>query len=398
MLDRRQWLTGVGALGLANLAGGGVASAKTITLPFGHGEREIVQYPGKRPLIRLTARPPQLETPFAIFNEGVITPNDAYFVRYHLAGLPQAIDADNYKIAIGGKVNTPLNISLAELKAMEPQEYVAVTQCSGNSRGLFEPRVGGGQLANGAMGNARWKGVPLKALLDKAGVQAGAIQVTFDGLDGPVLPGTPDFVKALDLDHARDGEVMIAYQMNGADLPFLNGYPVRLVVPGWYGTYWVKHLSTITVIDSVFTGFWYKTAYRIPDNPAHAVAPGTAPAATVPINRMNVRSFITNIADGETVKAGRHHLRGIAFDGGAGIASVLVSTDGQKTWREAKLGTDLGKYSFREWTAEVSLPPGPCVLAVRAINNIGESQPSAPLWNPPGYMRNVVETVRVTAS
>ena len=163
---------------------------------------------------------------------------------------------------------------------MDPIEIVAVNQCSGNSRGFFEPRVAGGQLANGAMGNARWKGVPLRAILDKAGVQAGARQATFDGLDGPVLPATPDFVKALDIDHARDGEVMVAYAMNGEDLPFLNGYPLRLIVPGYYGTYWVKHLNRIDVIDGVYDGFWMKTAYRIPDNACACVEPGKAPAAT----------------------------------------------------------------------------------------------------------------------
>ena len=116
------------------------------------------------------------------------------------------------------------------------------------------------------MGNARWRGVPLKAVLDRAGVQAGSRQVTFNGLDEPVLPDTPDFVKALDLDHARDGEVMIAYAMNGQDLPWLNGFPVRLVVPGYYGTYWVKHLNEITVIDHAFDGYWMASAYRMPDN------------------------------------------------------------------------------------------------------------------------------------
>ncbi|MGO4816507.1 molybdopterin-dependent oxidoreductase, partial [Cupriavidus sp. 2MCAB6] len=130
-------------------------------------------YPGKRPLIELTARPPQLETPFGVFNDGLLTPNDAFFVRYHLADIPTEIDPDAFRIAITGKVDKPLSLSLQELKTgFEPAEIIAVNQCSGNSRGLFDPRVAGGQLANGAMGNARWRGVPLKAVLDKAGVQA----------------------------------------------------------------------------------------------------------------------------------------------------------------------------------------------------------------------------------
>jgi sulfite dehydrogenase (cytochrome) subunit A len=296
-------------------------------------------------------------------------------------------------------VATPLSLSVADLKAMPAVEIVAVNQCSGNSRGFFEPRVAGGQLANGAMGNARWRGVTLKAVLEKAGVQAGAKQVTFNGLDGPVLPTTPDFVKALDLDRAMDGEVMIAYEMNGTDLPMLNGYPVRLIVPGWFGTYWVKHLSEVTVVDNVYDGFWMKTAYRIPDNTCACVEPGAAPKTTVPINRFSIRSFITNVRDGANVQAGREfELRGIAFDSGYGIREVSVSIDDGGTWTAAALDSDLGKYSFRGWKTRVWLRPGNHVLKVRAVNAIGQTQPSQPLWNPAGYMRNVVETTRVTAA
>ena len=397
MLNRRQWLAGAGALAGSTMTA--FAADKTVILPMGNGERPLVAYPGKRPLIRLTARPPQLETPFAVFNEGAITPNDAFFVRYHLAGLPQSIDPDTYRIKVEGKVTTPLSLSLNDLKTgFEPVELVAVNQCSGNSRGLFNPRVGGGQIANGAMGNARWKGVRLSDILHKAGVAAGAVQVKFDGLDGPVLPTTPDFAKALDIDHALDGEVMVAYQMNGADLPFLNGFPTRLIVPGYYGTYWVKHLSQITVLDKILDNFWMATAYRIPDNDCHCVVPGKPPVKTVPIGRFDVRSFITSVQDGAKVKAGNLMLKGIAFDGGFGITDVLVSTDGKRSWKLARLGPDLGKYSFRQWQLPVSLPAGRHSLAVRAINRIGQSQPDAPLWNPSGYMRNVVETVSVTAA
>jgi hypothetical protein len=223
--------------------------------------------------------------------------------------------------------------------------------------------------------------------------------VTFNGLDNPPLEGGPDFVKALDIDHALDGEVMLAWAMNGAELPMLNGFPLRLVVPGYYGTYWVKHLSDIQVVDKDFDGFWMSKAYRIPSNPGACVPPGTAPAATTPISRFNVRSFITSLADGGKVPAGRDTLvRGIAFDGGSGISEVCFSADGGRTWQSAKLGKDLGRYSFREWTA-VLRPPrqGGYELRVRAVNRIGQSQPMDPLWNPPGYMRNVVETTRVIA-
>ena len=350
-------------------------------------------------MIGLTSRPPQLETPFSAFNGNVVTPNDAFFVRYHLADIPLSIDPDTFSVEIKGKVDKPMKLSLATIKRMPAVDIVAVNQCSGNSRGFFNPRVAGGQLGNGAMGNARWRGVPLKAVLDAAGVQRGARQVTFNGMDGPVADKTPDFVKALDIDHARDGEVMLAYTMNGTDLPLLNGFPLRLVVPGYYGTYWVKHLNEITVIDDLFDGFWMKTAYRIPDNDCNCVEPGTAPKTTIPIKRFKVRSFITNVADGAMLKAGAQTtLKGIAFDGGKGIKDVAVSTDGGKTWAQAKLGTDLGKYSFREWQTPVRLAAGAHELKVRATSNGGEVQPMEPLWNPAGYLRNVVETVRVTAA
>jgi sulfite dehydrogenase len=349
-------------------------------------------------MIGLTSRPPQLETPFSVFNDGVITPNDAFFVRYHLAGIPLEIDPDTFTVEVKGKVDKPLKLSLAELKRMPSVEIVAVNQCSGNSRGFFEPRVAGGQLGNGAMGNARWKGVPLKAVLDRAGVQKDARQVTFNGLDTAIVDKTPDFVKALDIDQARDGEVMLAYAMNGQDLPFLNGFPVRLVVPGYYGTYWVKHLSEIDVIDHVFDGYWMKTAYRMPDNDCNCTEPGTPPKTTIPIGRFTVRSFITSVSDGAKVAAGQQIvLKGIAFDGGTGIKEVIVSTDG-KSWTPAKLGQDLGKYSFREWQLPVTLTAGPHELKVRATSNGGQTQPMTPLWNPAGYLRNVVETTRVTAA
>ena len=399
-LGRRALLKGVAA---AALAGEGLglrpASAeKMVQLPFGNGERPLVAYPGKRPLLQMTARPPQLETPFAVFDGGAITPNDAFFVRYHLAEIPTQIDPAAFRVEIGGQVERPLSLSLTDLKAMPGTEVVAVNQCSGNSRGFFEPRVAGGQLANGAMGCARWTGVPLKAVLDKAGVKAGAVQVSFEGLDGPVLPETPDFAKALALDHARDGEVMLAWGMNGQDLPWLNGFPLRLVVPGYYGTYWVKHLNAITILDKPFEGFWMKTAYRIPDNACACTEPGKAPDKTIPIGRFTIRSFLTNLTDGAQVKAGPVGMRGIAFDGGSGIGQVEVSADDGKTWRPAKLGQDLGRYAFRTWTAELDLPLGEHALRVRATGNDGGTQPMEPRWNPAGYLRNVVETTRVRAA
>lgn len=404
-MNRRAFMVRAGAVSAGLIAAPWTSRAQEemVTLPFENGERPLVKYPQKRPLIRLTSRPPQLETPFSIFNEGVITPNDAFFVRYHLALAPPSMEVlgpEKFRVQIKGRVNAPQVFSIAELKSnFEAVEVVAVNQCSGNSRGFFQPRVPGGQLGNGAMGNARWKGVRLKDVLEKAGVAAGAKQVTFNGLDAPLIPQTPDFIKAIDVEQALDGEVLLAYEMNGEALPWLNGFPLRLVVPGYYGTYWVKHVHEITVIDETFSGYWNNPAYRIPDNSCACVEPGNAPKKTVPIARYNVRSFITSVADGAQIKSDSTAvLRGIAFDGGYGIREVIVSEDGGRTWREAELGKDLGKYSFREWT--IPFKParaGNYELKVKATNRIGQSQPFEPLWNPAGYMRNVVETVRVTA-
>jgi DMSO/TMAO reductase YedYZ molybdopterin-dependent catalytic subunit len=294
-----------------------------------------------------------------------------------------------------------LELSLEDLKKkFPPARLVAVNQCSGNSRGRFEPRVFGGQWGDGAMGNAEWVGVRLRDILNMAGMKSGAVDITFNGLDEPPAPIVPDFVKPLNVATLMDNpDVLVAYQMNGAPLPMLNGFPARLVVPGWYATYWVKHLSEITVLDREFDGFWIKTAYRIPDTPCGCVEPGTKPARTVPIHRMNVRSFLVVPKSGTRVAAGRATtLKGIAFDGGYGIAQVEVSSDGGGTWRRAELGEDLGRFSFREWSARwTPARPGKYRLMVRATNRVGESQPFDPLWNPAGHLRNVIERIEVTA-
>ena len=404
-LQRRRLLAGgAGALASATLGGWSAAAlaqgASTVDLPLVNGRRSLVAFPEKRPLIVLTSRPPQLETPWEVFNDGLITPNDAFFVRYHNAGIPTSIDGDKHTIKIGGNaVGKPFALTVAELRTQfKSVEYVAVNQCSGNSRGHFAPRVTGGQLSNGAMGNARWVGVPLKDVLARAELKNSAREVTFNGLDIAIFGGG-DFIKSIDVNHAMDGEVMIAYQMNGTDIPMLNGYPVKLIVPGYYGTYWVKHLSEIEVVDKVFEEFWMKPAYRIPDNDCACIEPGTSPAATRPIGRFNVRSFITSVTDGARLPAGQQTVvRGIAFDGGQGIREVAFSSDGGQSWREAKLGTDLGRYSFREFSFGFTPDKGNHDLRVRAWNRSGQSQPMEALWQPAGYMRNVVESVKVTAA
>lgn len=398
--SRRNFLRNAGVFALAaSPVAAALDTGEGVT--FAAGPRPLVRYPGKRDLILVHSRPPHLETPFSTFNESVITPNDAFFVRYHLADIPTVIDPETYRLTVKGAVNVPLNLSLAELKKMDGQaEIVAVNECTGNSRGYFSPRVFGAQLGNGAMGNARWRGVSLKSVLEAAGVKAGAQQVTFNGMDKPVMSSTPDYRKALGIDHALSGEPMLAWDMNGEELPFLNGYPLKLIVPGYYGTYWVKHLAEIEVIDRDFEGhdaYFMTNGYRIPDNDCDCVEPGASADKTRPVATLTVRSFITSVMANGVLPLGQAvELKGIAFDGGSGIKSVAVSIDGGHSWRGTTLGQDLGRFSFREWRLPVTFShKGMANLMVRATSNTGEIQPLKASWNPAGYLRNVVESTPV---
>ena len=409
-VGRRLMLGGLGAAGLASVLPGRAArAAQTVMLPLAGGpdERQLTpafpkdgSFPGKGWMILQRTRPALLETPFEVFDQGVFTPNDRFFVRWHWAVIPEEIDAAAFRLTVHGEVNQALSLTLHELAALPRVELAAVNQCSGNSRGLFSPRIAGGQWANGAMGNARWTGVRLRDVLDRAGVKAGAVQVRFNGLDQPVVDEAPDFMKSLDVDHARDGEVMIAYAMNGEQLPLLNGFPLRLVVPGWYSTYWVKMLSDIEVLDHPDDQFWMKTAYRIPDTPNANVKPGETGFKTVPINRMNPRSFVTSLVSGQTVTAGGPvAVRGIAFGGDIGVGRVDVSTDAGASWQPATLGKDEGKYSFRRWDATLTLPEkGNHTLMVRCTNSAGVVQPTAMNWNANGFMQNGIESTALVAS
>jgi sulfite dehydrogenase (cytochrome) subunit A len=364
--------------------------------PAEAGGRELVRYPQKTELILLTDRPPQLETPLRYFRTD-LTPNDAFFVRWHLSGIPTTVDLRTFRLEVGGHVSKPLSLSLRELQSkFEPVSLVALCQCAGNSRSLFEPKVPGGQWGNGAMGNARWKGVRLKDVLDAAGVMPGAVQVGLRGLDVPPLPKTPRFEKSLAIDHARDGEVMIAYEMNGAPLPMLNGFPIRLVVPGWYATYWVKALSSVTVLDQPLKTFWMDKAYRIADNADANEEPQHLSPVTVPINQMSVHSIFVSPEPGEQLRTGqRYELAGVANDGASGIRRVEVSKDGGQSWSDATLSPDLGKYSWRLWQAEWTPPAqGTYRLMVRATNSAGETQRTAQ-WNRSGYQRDVIEHLDV---
>jgi DMSO/TMAO reductase YedYZ molybdopterin-dependent catalytic subunit len=339
-----------------------------------------------------------LETPLRYFDKD-LTPNEAFFVRWHLSGIPTSVDTRTFRLEVIGNVRKPLSLSLRDLQTKFPStSIVALCQCAGNARSFFEPRVPGGQWGFGAMSNARWKGVRLKEVLDAAGVKDGSVQVGLRGLDVAPLPQMPRFEKSLPIDLARDGEVLIAYEMNGSPLPMLNGFPLRLVVPGWFATYWVKSLATISVLEQPLKTFWMDTAYRIPDNPGAEESPKQLAAKTVPITKMPIHSIFLSPASGEQLRSGEsYNLEGLANDGGSGIRKVEVSTNEGNTWTDATLGDDLGKYSWRRWKVPwTPVAPGKYRLSVRATSGDGQQQVDSQ-WNRSGYQRDVIEHVEVVA-
>jgi len=402
-LNRRHFLGGSAAAGAAVASGLPLASVAAAAepelpaaLPDGVRASAVLDaLPGKKPLIKLSYRPPNYETPIEYFRDP-ITPNDAFFVRYHLAVIPE-IDAKTWRLSVGGDgVNAQAQLTLQDLQAMPAAEVVAVNQCSGNRRGLFKPHVPGVEWGYGAMGCARWKGVRLKDVLDKVGLKKEAIEIVVDGADGPIVDKTPDFVKSIPVWKALEETTLVAYQMNGEALPHFNGFPVRLVVPGWTGTYWMKHLVSIKAVTKPDTNFWMSAAYRIPLGKFPLVARFTSQdtAANTPITEMMVNSLITSHADGAQLKAGGT-VGGIAWDGGYGIRAVEVSSDGGKTWTAASLGSDLGRYAFRPWSFPLT-DKGKHTLMVRASNAIGGTQTADLIPNPAGYHHNVMHSVSLT--
>ncbi len=302
----------------------------------------------------------------------------------------------------GGAAELAAEYTLEDLKSgFEQVEIVAVNQCSGNRRGLSQPHVQGIEWGYGAMGNARWKGVRLKDVLDKAGVKKEAIEVGFDGADAGIVEKAPDFIKSIPVWRATDETTLLAWEMNGEPLPHWNGYPLRLVVPGWTGTYWIKHLTSIELRTQPLGGFWMNPAYRLPKGKFAPVDRflSQETEANTPITEIVVNSLTTNLADGAKVAAGQPtEVKGIAWDGGYGIHAVEVSTDAGQTWQLAKLGEDLGRFSFRPWSYTFMPSEGMHTVLVKATNRIGASQPVAPIFNPAGYHHNAVQEISVAAT
>ena len=375
------------------------ASAGTTRQPIDSQEISTVAFPEKRPLITYSDRPPLLETPRDAFTRA-ITPNDEFFVRWHMPKIPTHTYVSTYRINVDGEVDNQLSLSIENLKNdYEQVEVTAVMQCGGNSRSAFSPTASGIQWGSGAMGCAKFKGVRLKDVLKSAGLRDGTKWIGLNGDDKPIINEIPSFVRELEIHEITD-DVIIAYEMNGEDLPFLNGYPVRLVIPGMYSDSWVKMLSNITVSKEYKELFFMDSAYRIPDNECECETPDNLFEPTKPITTMNVKSYIGYPTSKTLIDVNSNVIaKGVAFDSGYGIKEVFISVDGAKTWEKAELESELSPHAFRVF--KFAFRPknkGKITILAKAVNRLGEEQPFAKdiQWNHGGYKYNGIDSVTIT--
>ena len=353
---------------------------------------EAPVFPGKRPMIVHNDRPEDLESPVSYLNQW-LTPVDSFFVRQHLPR--PTIDEGSFQLTITGRVSKELTLTLADLRKLRQYTVPAVLECTGNARSFFSPRVAGVQWGRGAIGNAEWTGPRLADVLKLAGGDMNAGYVTANGADNGVAK-TPDFIRSLAMRKALDPATLLALQMNGEPLPALHGFPLRLIVPGWDGTSWVKWVNYLSVDDQPNTGFYMNPAYRFPKHP---VPPGTAanPADLEVIEAMPVKSYITGHSDGQKIPLSPATLRGIAWAGEERVTKVEVSTDAGLTWMPAQLeGKDL-PFTWKLWSAEWRPPqPGYYSVLARATDSKGRTQPLVATWNPSGYLFNAIDRIGLT--
>jgi len=343
----------------------------------------------KEGMIVRSVRPEDLEMPLSGFSD-YITPVEHFFVRTHVY-VPN-VNASDWRLKVDGEVGTPLNLDLAELRKMPAVELIAVTECAGNGRSLYDPTVPGLQWVAGSVGNGRWRGVRLADVLKRAGIQPSGVEVLFDGADEPI--GTmQDFRRSIPVKKALDPNTLLAYEMNGQPLPVKHGFPLRVIAPGWASDSWVKWLTSISVLNKEWDGFWMKNAYRRPDHP---VAPGTALTKDkmVPVTSLQVKSVITSPVDGAVVPPGTPvAVQGVAWSGDKGpVTDVDVSVDNGRTWQAASLVRDQRtQFGWRQWEYRWT-PSREAYYTVmsRARDASGATQPLAQEWNPSGYGWNVV--------
>ena len=349
------------------------------------------------PLTVRVTRPFDAETPVREFLP-FLTPNHRFFVRSHFGPPPpEAVSEANWRLRVGGLVERSQECTLKDLRQMDAVTITAVVQCSGNGRAFHRPKVPGVQWERGAVGNAEWTGVRLRDLLAKAGVQAGARHVQFQGADRPVVASVPLFTRSIPLEKALHPDTILAYEMNGRPLPLLHGAPLRVITPGWMADSCTKWLMEITVQAEESKGYYMETAYRMPPTP---VEPGgSMSGSSAPIEAVAVKSLIAAPQEGETVKSGPVTIQGMAWSGEAKVVKVDVSFDEGKTWEPARLVGDDRPYAWRQWQLVWrAKTAGTLTILCRATDARGEQQPATTPWNPGGFLWNGWDRVTVTVS
>lgn len=347
----------------------------------------------KDQLIVRSESPTDFETPLHLLDKAWITSNDLHYVRSHLP--TPKIDLSSWALVVEGEVNQPLKLTMNDIRSFSEMDRIVTLECSGNGRVYSDPPVPGLQWEKGAVGTARWMGISLRDVLNKAGVKATGRHAIMNGVDEP-LASVPDFVRSIPIEKAMHPDTILAYKMNGEDIPIEHGFPVRLIVPGWEAAASTKWIRNIRVSETEADGFFFKTAYRIPNR---SVAPGSAvdPNDMLPYTALDVKSIFTFPLEGVTVRAGSSiELRGFAWAGEADITRVDVSTDFGRTWTAALLDSDKARYAWRRfryvWTPARR---GSFVVMSRATDSRRRTQPVVPSWNPAGYIYNVIDKVRV---
>ena len=383
MISRRHFLRGISA-----------AAAAGATLPrfLSASDLQEVEIPGEAGMIVRSDRFLDLEMPSEFFNSW-ITPVPHFFVRNHMHE-PSTLDAESWRLSIGGEVDNPLNLSLADLAKMEPHILTNTLECAGNGRGFQQPRVPGVQWQRGAVGTARFGGPRLHDVLQRAGVKATGKHVMFRGLDE--VPGNvPPFVRSIPIEKAMDADTLIAMRMNGAPLARHHGFPARALVPGWIGAASCKWLTEIKVLDQEFEGNFMKPGYRMPNQP---VSPGgeVNPNDTHPLTSLGVKSVIAEPTDGTSLKQHSLRIHGAAWAGEANITRVEVSTDAGANWSPARLSKEQARYSWRLWDYIWAAPKaGEQIILSRATDDQGRTQPETAAWNPSGYLYNAIDRVKI---
>ena len=385
MNSRRYFLKKISA---AALAAGTTPTLLSWALP----QQQAVDFPGEDGMILRSYRFVDLESPVEYFNTW-LTPVPYFFVRNHMHE-PSELDPADWRLSLGGEVEKPFTLTLAELSKLETHSVVNTLECAGNGRSLHRPQVPGVQWGKGAVGTAQFSGPRLRDILQRAGVKSTGKHVMFRGLDE--VPGkVPPFIRSIPIEKALDADTLIATHMNGSPLTKHHGFPARALVPGWIGAASCKWITEIKVLDKEFVGNFMSPAYRLPNEP---VKPGDTvkPEDTHPVTALSVKSVISGPSEAARLKPGKIAIHGVAWAGEAEIARVEISTDGGTTWNPATLSHEQSHYAWRLWSYDwKSAKSGDHTIMSRATDSQGRTQPLTPVWNPSGYLHNAVDQVNI---